>query len=127
MPDLRPVFFVVGLMIAALGVAMFAPMVVDYSYNDRSWRAFAIAGILTTLIGAMLALATYTPKPDLRARGAFLLTVLSWVALSAFAALPFLLEPMGLNFTDAIFEATSGITTTGSTILIGLDLSLIHI
>jgi len=121
MPDLRPVFFVVGLMVAALGAAMFAPMIVDLSYNDRSWRAFGISGILTTLLGTALALATYTPKPDLRARGAFLLTALSWVALSAFAALPFLMDPMKLNFTDALFEATSGITTTGSTVLTGLD------
>ena len=66
MPDLRPVFFVVGLMVAALGIAMFAPMAVDLAYNDRSWRTFAISAILTTLLGAVLALANYTPKPDLR-------------------------------------------------------------
>jgi len=86
MLDLRPVFFVVGLMIAALGVAMFIPMIVDY-----------------------------------RARGAFLLTVLSWVALSGFASLPFLMDPLKLSVTDALFEATSGITTTGSTVMTGLD------
>ena len=121
MPDLRPVFFVVGLMIAALGVAMFIPMMVDFYYDDRSWRAFGISGILTTLLGAAIALATYTPKPNLQARGAFLLTVLSWVALSGFAAIPFLMDPIKLSVTDALFEATSGITTTGSTILTGLD------
>ncbi len=121
MADLRPIFFVVGLMITALGLAMFAPMFVDYLYNDRSWPTFAISGILTTLLGTVLALATYTPKPDLRARGAFLLTVLSWIALSGFAAIPFLMNPMKLGLTDALFEAVSGITTTGSTILIGLD------
>lgn len=121
MLDLRPVFFVIGLMIAALGVSMFAPMGVDLAYGDRSWRAFGISGILTTLLGAALAMATYTPKPNLRARGAFLLTVLSWVSLSFFAAIPFMLDPMELSVTDALFEATSGITTTGSTILTGLD------
>ena len=121
MLDLRPVFFVVGLMVAALGAAMFAPMMVDLAYQDRSWRTFGVSGILTALLGAALALATYTPKPVLRARGAFLLTVLSWVALSAFAALPFLMDPLKLSVTDAFFEATSGITTTGSTILTGLD------
>ena len=121
MLDLRPVFFVIGLMIAALGVSMFAPMGIDLAYGDRSWRAFGISGILTMLLGAALAMATYTPKPDLRARGAFLLTVLSWVSLSAFAAFPFMLDPMELSLTDALFEATSGITTTGSTVLTGLD------
>lgn len=121
MMDLRPVFFVVGLMVAALGLTMFAPMAVDFAYDDRSWQTFGISGILTTLLGAVMAMATYTPKPDLRARGAFLLTTLSWIMLSAVAAIPFVMEPMGMSFTDAFFEATSGITTTGSTVLTGLD------
>jgi len=121
MIDLRPVIFVVGLMIAALGVTMFAPMIIDYLYNDRSWQTFGISGVLTTLLGAVMAMATYSPKPNLRARGAFLLTALSWIALSGVAAIPFMMEPLGLGFTDAFFEATSGITTTGSTILTGLD------
>ena len=121
MIDLRPVFFVVGLMVAALGVMMFAPMVVDYHFEDRSWQTFGLSAILTTMMGAVMALAAYTPRPNLGARGAFLLTVLSWVMLSFFAAIPFLMDPMKLSFTDAMFEATSGITTTGATILTGLD------
>ncbi len=121
MLDLRPVFFVVGLMVAALGLLMFVPMIVDMVYEGRSWRAFGISGMLTTLLGSALAMANYMPEPDLRARGAFLLTVSSWFALAGFASLPFLMEPVGLSLTDAFFEATSGITTTGSTILTGLD------
>ncbi len=118
---MRPVFFVVGLMVAALGLTMFAPMIVDLRFEDRSWQSFAIAGILTSLIGSVMAVASYTPNPDLGARGAFVLTVFSWVLLSFFAAIPFLMDPIKLSFTDALFEATSGITTTGSTILTGLD------
>ncbi|MGB6231452.1 MAG: TrkH family potassium uptake protein [Litorimonas sp.] len=121
MPDLRPVFFVIGLMGSALGLLMFVPMVVDLYYGDRSWQAFAISGIVVTLIGGTLATATYSPKPDLRARGAFVLTVFSWIVLALLSALPFLLDPVRLSFTDALFEATSGITTTGATILTGLD------
>jgi len=121
MPDLRPVFFVVGIMVAALGAAMFVPMLVDYAMSDQSWRAFAVSGIFTTLLGAVLASATYSPDPGLSTRSAFLLTVLSWVVLSSLAALPFLLEPTRMSFTDALFEATSGITTTGSTVMTGLD------
>ncbi|MGB0906219.1 MAG: TrkH family potassium uptake protein [Maricaulaceae bacterium] len=119
--DLRPVFFVVGLMVSALGLAMFAPMVVDFIYDGRSWKTFGLCGILTTLTGLIMALTSYSPKPDLRARGAFLLTALSWVALSCFAAVPFMMDPMQMSLTDALFEATSGITTTGSTVLTGLD------
>ena len=121
MSDLRPVFFVIGLMSAALGILMFIPMIVDYYHEARAWRAFAIAGGMTTLFGTLLATITYTPNPSLRARGAFVLTVFAWLTLSVLASFPFLFEPINLSVTDALFEATSGITTTGSTILTGLD------
>ena len=121
MPDLRPVFFVIGLMSATLGVLMFVPMIVDLRLGDRSWPAFGVSGLVVTLIGGALATATYQPKPDLRARGAFVLTVFSWIVLSTLAALPFMLDPVRLSFTDALFEAASGITTTGATIMTGLD------
>jgi trk system potassium uptake protein TrkH len=61
MPDLRPVFFVIGLMSSALGLLMFIPMVVDLLDDARAWRAFATAGGVTTLFGALLATITYSP------------------------------------------------------------------
>ena len=121
MPDLRPVFFVVGIMLAALGATMFIPMLVDLAADDRSWAAFAMSGIITTLIGAVMALATYSRNPSLSSRGAFLITVLSWLMLASFAAIPFMMSPTNMSLTDALFEATSGITTTGSTVMTGLD------
>ncbi|MEP3655409.1 MAG: TrkH family potassium uptake protein [Litorimonas sp.] len=121
MPDLRPVFFVIGLMSSALGILMFIPMLVDVLDEGRAWRAFGIAGGITTLFGALLATITYTPHPTLRARGAFVLTVFAWLTLAILSSLPFLFEPINLSLTDALFEATSGITTTGATILTGLD------
>ena len=121
MSDLRPVAFVIGLMIAALGAMMLVPMVVDMAYDDISWPTFLISSILVSLLGAVLSLSTYTPKPRLSPRATFLLTALSWVMLSFVAAVPFMMQPLGLSITDAVFEATSGITTTGSTILTGLD------
>ncbi len=119
--DLRPVFFVIGLMLAALGACMFVPMIIDRIWSDYSWQAFAMSGIITTIIGAVLALTSYSPEPHLTSRGAFLLTVLSWLVLSAFSALPFLMMPGDMSLTDALFEATSGITTTGATVMTGLD------
>ncbi len=121
MPDLRPVFFVIGLMSSALGILMFIPMLVDLLDDGRAWRAFGISGGITTLFGALLATITYTPHPSLRARGAFVLTVFAWLTLSVLSSLPFLFEPINLSLTDALFESTSGITTTGATILTGLD------
>lgn len=121
MPDLRTVFFVIGLMLAAIGIAMFIPMVVDLRFGDNSWPAFAMSGIFTTLVGTVIALTNYMPKPVLPARAAFLMTALSWVVLSLFAAAPFMMSPTNMSFTDALFEAVSGITTTGSTVMSGLD------
>ena len=141
MLDLRPVFFIIGLMLTGLGLFMFVPMLVDLIISSRelseslsadstvsnrrisarSWPAFAISGILTTLIGGVMALATYSKNMRLGSRGAFMLTALSWMLLSLFASVPFLMDPINMSLTDAIFEATSGITTTGSTVMTGLD------
>ena len=100
---------------------MFIPMLVDLAMESRSWGAFAMSGIFTTLVGGVMALATYSKDMRLGARGAFILTALSWVMLSLFSAIPFLMDPAKMSLTDAIFEATSGITTTGATVMTGLD------
>ena len=121
MSDLRPVFFVIGLMVAALGAMMLIPTLVDLAYGDISWPTFLVSGLVVGLFGTVLSLATWSPQPNLTPRASFLLVALSWVVLSAVSALPFIMQPMGLSFTDAMFEATSGITTTGATILTGLD------
>jgi len=97
------------------------PMLVDLAMEGRSWGAFAMSGIFTTLIGGVIAMATYSKNMHMGARGAFILTALSWVLLSLFAAVPFMMDPIKMSLTDAIFEATSGITTTGSTVMTGLD------
>ena len=121
MSDLRPVFFVIGLMVAAIGAMMLVPALIDWMYDDISWPTFLVSGLIVGLMGAVLSLAAWSPQPRLSPRAAFLLTAMSWVVLAAVAAIPFLMQPLGLGFTDAMFEATSGITTTGSTILTGLD------
>ncbi len=121
MPDLRPVLFIIGLMIAGLGAAMFIPMLVGLGYHDTSWQGFAISGFLTSLLGLILTLASYTPDMALRARGAFLLTTASWVIITFFGAFPFMLQDQAMSLTDAYFETMSGLTTTGSTVMTGLD------
>ncbi len=121
MPDLRPVLFILGLLIAGLGLAMFIPMVVDILYHGTSWRGFAMSGFISTLIGAMLALSSYTPNIGLRTRSAFLLTASSWLIIGYFGGLPFMLQEHAMSLADAYFETMSGLTTTGSTVMTGLD------
>ncbi len=119
--DLRPVLFIVGIMLTALAGVMLIPAIVDILLGNAHWRAFVFAAAATVFVGGALAFATYTDKPRLGLRQAFLVTALCWLVATIFAALPFILMEVPLNYTDAFFEAMSGITTTGSTVMIGLD------
>jgi len=121
MPDLRPVLFIVGLMIAGLGLAMFIPMFVDMGYGNEGWQVFGMSGFISLLLGGIIALASYMPNNRMRARGVFLLTTSSWVILAFIGAIPFMLQDHSMSMTDAYFEAMSGLTTTGSTVMTGLD------
>jgi len=121
MPDLRPIFYVNGVLIGLLGMAMLAPMLVDLVAGHRDWEIFGVAAVLTSGLGAMLAFANRGSGESLRVRQAFLLTVAAWILLPAVAALPFTFSELRLSYTDAYFEAMSGLSTTGSTVIIGLD------
>lgn len=122
MLDFRPVGHIVGLLTAALGALMLVPMLTDLSAGADSWQVFLETAIMTVLAGALLTLACRNAATHaLSLRQSFLLTTLTWVVLPAFAALPFWMGAPGANWTDAYFEAMSGMTTTGSTVFTGLD------
>lgn len=121
MIDVRPVLFVIGVLLTTLAVAMLAPFAVDIVNGHPDWEVFAGAGLLTLFVGGVLVLTNRTPIRRLSIRQAFLLVTASWLALTAFAALPFAFSDLELTYTDAFFEAMSGITTTGSTVIIGLE------
>lgn len=119
--DLRPVGYVIGLLLLTLGATMFIPWGVDMIWATGGGGAFAQAGLVTMLSGGSLALASANSRSDgLILQQAFLLTVLSWVVLPVFAGLPFWLGAPHASFTDAFFEAVSGMTTTGSTVFSNL-------
>lgn len=122
MIDVKPVVFINGVLLLVLAAAMGVPALVDAAAGDMDWQVFALSAIVTGFIGAGMALGARpeAPKP-LTTRQAFLLTSSSWMLLSAFAALPFVFSALNLTVVDAVFEATSGITTTGSTVIVGLD------
>ncbi len=99
---------------------MLLPAIVDIAHNNTDWQAFAGAALFTGLVGLLFAVSCSGELgPGLNIRQAFLLTGLAWVTLPAFGALPFL--GFGVPFADAVFESVSGYTTTGSTVLSGLD------
>lgn len=117
----QSIFQVIGILLTILSGFMLPPIIIDLADANRDWQAFAAAGAVTLGAGIMLILATQGARPDFRLRSAFLLTAASWMILCLFAALPFWFAELGLSFTDAVFEATSGLTTTGATVITGLD------
>lgn len=120
--DLRPVGYVIGLLVAVLGVTMILPLLVDLAEGAGHWPAFAESAVLTILCGGLIALSCQNGiKEGLTIQQTFLLTTGVWLALPIFGALPFLLGDTEARFVDAFFEAMSGLTTTGSTVLSGLD------
>ena len=122
MVDLRPVGYVIGLLVAVLGAAMLLPLLADLAEGRGHWPAFAQSGLITVLAGVTLALSCANGVGQgLTIQQTFLLTTGVWLALPIFGALPFMFGATGADFTDAFFEAMSGLTTTGSTVLSGLD------
>ncbi|MEM7023763.1 MAG: TrkH family potassium uptake protein [Pseudomonadota bacterium] len=122
MLDLRPIFLVIGILLIILAVFMAPPMVADMAVGHPDWQVFLAAGSITLFAGVSLVLMNRNPDfGELSGRQAFLLTTLVWVALTGFAAMPLVFSDLGLDLADAVFEAMSGITTTGSTVLENLD------
>lgn len=122
MIDLRPVGYVIGLLVAVLGCTMLIPMTVDLWYGNGHWPVFVETAILTALIGGLLALACSNGvQQGLTLQQTFLLTSGVWVVLPLFGGLPFLMGATDARTVDAFFEAMSALTTTGSTVFSGLD------
>jgi trk system potassium uptake protein TrkH len=122
MIDLRPVGYVIGLIVAALGTLMLIPMALDFTVGDRNGWAFLESAIVTIFFGGLLALACANGVgKSLSIQQAFLLTTGIWAVVPAFGALPLMIGAPEARLVDAYFEAMSGVSTTGSTVFVGLD------
>jgi trk system potassium uptake protein len=110
-----------GLILATFGLAYILPIGCSLATGDGLWTRFLLAAVITAAAGGVLAAATYRYRRELKPRDGFLLVTLGWILLAASAALPLILTLPGLSFTRAFFETMSGLTTTGSTVLDGLD------
>ena len=120
--DIRPVGYVIGLLVAFLGAMMLLPFLVDVAEGRGHWPVFVESGVITMLSGGLMALACSNGvKEGLSIQQTFLLTTGVWLALPVFGALPFVLGDTDARYVDAFFEAMSGLTTTGSTVFSGLD------
>ncbi len=121
MGEFRAVFLVNGILLLILGLAMLVPAMLDARVGHPDWQVFMAAAFVTGFVGAALSITCWGSGEYLNLRQAFILTTSVWVVTPAFGALPFVFSELNLSYTDAFFEAMSGITTTGSTVISGLE------
>lgn len=115
-----PIVHVLGLVVLIFAFALLLPVATAIYFDDSAQRAYDEAFIITFGAGLLMWLSTRHKKQELRIKDGFLLVALVWAALPAFAALPFIFF-LDATFTDAYFEAVSGLSTTGATVMTGLD------
>ncbi len=115
-------FYVLGVLLMLLSGTMLVPLAVSWWYNDGEIAPFLTAFSVTFVTGLLLWISCRFRRRELRVRDGFLVVVLFWTVLSLFSALPFIISVNpDLSFTQSVFEATSGLTTTGATVITGLD------
>lgn len=113
--------FTLGVLIAIVGLAELAPALLDWADGHANAHVFLLNSVVCLFFGGSLVIVNRSFEKKLTLREAFLLTTLSWVFVAFFSALPLYQSDLNITFADAYFEAMSGFTTTGSTVLSGLD------
>ncbi len=122
MAQFRPVLFIIGLLLSILSLGMLFPAIVDYINGNQDWSIFIISACITGFFSIALILTNRGSIDHLTMKQAFALTGWSWVFMAIFSALPFSFSNINdISYTDAFFEAMSGLTTTGATIFTNLD------
>ena len=115
------VIHALGLMLMVFSIAYVMPILAALIYDDGTLIDFLLTMLWTLATGLLMWLLTRRYRGELSIRHGYLLVVTMWTAMPAFATVPLLLVMNGLSFTDAYFETMSGLTTTGATVLTGLD------
>jgi trk system potassium uptake protein len=121
MQSVLPVLAILGGILMVFATTMLVPLAFAFFGGDAALYAYDGAILITLGCGLALFLSFKRFKRELQPRDGFLLVSLVWGVLPAFGALPLMFHLPGLSFTDAYFEAASGLTTTGATVLTGLD------
>lgn len=115
------VIHALGMMLILFSLTYLFPVIASLIFQDGTLVDFVWAMLMTFLSGALLWYVTRRFKGELSVRHGYLLVVVMWTAIPAFATLPLLMVLPNLSFTDAYFETMSGLTTSGGTVLTGLD------
>lgn len=121
MYKLLPIIHMLSKLSLLFSLLTFVPTTISHLFGDHAFMAFAETTFITVLVSLVVWLATYQYQRELRPRDGFTLVVLLWLEFAMVAAMPMYLYFGEISFTDAFFEAMSGLTTTGATVITGLD------
>ena len=111
-----------GLLLGLFSITMLPPIAVSFIYNEQNHEPFIIGFFTIFLTGLVLWLSAKNAKEELRTRDGFVIATIFWISLGLSGAIPLYVSSMpSLSLTDAIFESISGLTTTGATVITGLD------
>jgi len=118
---IRSAVFIASMAGLYLSAAMLVPAAVDFYFDNPDWRVFTVSSFSVGAVCLAAATATRGANAPFSRRLGFLLVNLLWVVLSVTGAIPFYLASLGLDMADALFESVSAVTTTGATVISGLD------
>lgn len=114
---------ILGVLLMIFSLTLLVPIAVSLWFNDQNYMTFLWSFAAAFGVGAAIWAPAHHHRADLRTRDGFLVTALFWAVLGTFGAVPlYLSNDLDLSLTDAMFESISGLTTTGATVLSGLDL-----
>ncbi|PMR74366.1 TrkH family potassium uptake protein [Billgrantia endophytica] len=120
--SLRIILRILGMLLMMFSLTMVPPILISLLFGDAQWDAFAIAIIITVATGLLMYLPNRRARKELRTRDGFLIAALFWSVLGLFGSLPLMLTgDAALSVTDAVFESFSGLTTTGASVITGIE------
>lgn len=113
---------IIGLLLMMFSFSMLTPIIITLIYEDGNWSSFLYSFLLTFSAGIITWLPSRNSINDLKLRDGFVVVAMFWIVLGSFGAAPFYYSAApDMSLTDSIFESMSGLTTTGATVITGLD------
>ncbi|MEN7341651.1 MAG: TrkH family potassium uptake protein [Pseudomonadota bacterium] len=113
---------ILGILLMMFSITMLPPILVSFLFEDGTWKEFLYSFVFILVVGFLLFWPVRRANKDMRLRDGFLVVASFWLVLGTIGATPLYLSPTpALTFTEAVFESMSGLTTTGATVLVGLD------
>ncbi|WP_006747814.1 TrkH family potassium uptake protein [Thioalkalivibrio paradoxus] len=111
-----------GILVTLFSLTMLPPALIGWIYGEASLWVFLHAFVILLAAGLLIWIPFFWSRGDLHVRDGFVVVVMFWLVLGIFGALPLHLDPaLHISLTDAVFESMSGLTTTGATVIVGLD------